>query len=99
MRYIAISKVLCVIYAASHFCVSRQILDRDYRQTVEWFAPFFSGGGYCTEALSLAASMGTVQNATFDFRVTHHGDTPSTSFLEGLVTSHFPFFRSENSAY
>ena len=51
--------------------------------TVEWFAPFLSGGGYCTEAIALAASINTVANMSYNFLVTHHGDSASGRFIDG----------------
>ena len=69
------------------------------KDTVEWFAPIFSGGGYCSEALALAASIATVANISFEFRVNHHGDTYSKTYLEGMpanilsaVVSKIPYF-------
>ena len=51
---------------------------------MEWFAPIFSGGGYCSEALAFAASIETVSNISFNFNMEHHGDTYSTRYVEGM---------------
>ena len=50
---------------------------------VEWFAPIFSGGGYCSEALAFAASIETVSNISFNFNMEHHGDTYNRRYVEG----------------
>ena len=60
-----------------HFC------EQEQKPTVEWFAPFLSGGGYCSEAISLAASINTVASMSYDFRATHHGDSVSGRFIDG----------------
>jgi hypothetical protein len=59
------------------------------QETVKWFAPIFSGGGYSSEALALAASIGTVSNMSFIFNVEHHGDTYSRSYVEGMLADIF----------
>ena len=48
---------------------------------VQWYAPFHSGGGYCTEATAFLLSL-LGQNITV--QPIHHGDTPSTAYLQGL---------------
>lgn len=48
---------------------------------VEYFAPFYSGGGYCSEAFAFAFAM-TLYNMTFILR--HHGDSHNREFIDGL---------------
>jgi len=49
---------------------------------VEYFAPFYSGGGYCSEAFAFAFAM-TLYNMTFILR--HHGDSHNRDFMDGLT--------------
>eukprot|EP00959_Pyramimonas_sp_CCMP1952_P038980 816288-Pyramimonas_sp.AAC.2 len=42
-----------------------------------WFAPFYSGGGYGSEAVGLVNSLLDHANVTLDLRVTQHGDAYS----------------------
>lgn len=69
----SISLTFCLLSLCS--CESNEI--------VEWFAPIFSGGGYCSEALAFAASIETVSNISFHYNVEHHGDTYRRTFVEG----------------
>ena len=49
---------------------------------IEYFAPFYSGGGYCSEAFAMAFAM-TLWNMTLILR--HHGDSHNRDFIEGLT--------------
>ena len=48
---------------------------------LEWYAPFLSGGGYCSEALSFLQSTAL---AGLPLRAVQHGDGVSHSFVDGL---------------
>ena len=52
-----------------------------------WYAPFLSGGGYCSEAIAFASGLSTTVISNMSLSVRHHGDTPSQSFFEGLRES------------
>eukprot|EP00040_Diaphanoeca_grandis_P025030 m.138235 g.138235 ORF g.138235 m.138235 type:complete len:538 (+) comp29979_c0_seq2:51-1664(+) len=47
---------------------------------VWWFAPFFSGGGYCSEAIGFALAL----HNHVQLKITHHGDSVNTRFMQGL---------------
>jgi glycosyltransferase involved in cell wall biosynthesis len=48
-----------------------------------WFAPFFSGGGYCSEAVAFAAALATViPEGRFGIR--HHGDSFNEEYVDKL---------------
>ena len=49
---------------------------------VQWFAPFFSGGGYCSEAISFAGAMETMPGLSLF--IVQHGDSHSPEFIAGL---------------
>ena len=58
---------------------------------VIWFAPFYSGGGYCTEAQAAIASMhqylqssfkSSNGNSNFSFGMSHHGDSVNSEYLQ-----------------
>ena len=57
---------------------------------VTWFAPFYSGGGYCTEAQAVIASLHqyshsasfTNSNSNFSFGMSHHGDSVNSEYLQ-----------------
>eukprot|EP00906_Rhabdomonas_costata_P024197 RCo034818 len=51
--------------------------------TLWWFAPFFSGGGYCSEAISFVSALSSL----VPLRISHHGDLESWHFLRGLPQS------------
>lgn len=47
---------------------------------VIWMAPFYSGGGYCSEAISFVTSL----SPSIDLQVFQHGDSWNFLFLKGL---------------
>jgi len=48
-----------------------------------WFAPFYSGGGYCSEAMSVLFAL---ENVNFrNFSVSHHGDSLRQGYYSGLT--------------
>jgi glycosyltransferase involved in cell wall biosynthesis len=49
---------------------------------VLWHAPFLSGGGYCSEAVSFAQAL--VDSRAMQFRIVQHGDAVSGAFVRGL---------------
>jgi len=49
---------------------------------VQWFAPFFSGGGYCSEAISFAGAIETMSGMSVS--IVQHGDSNSPEFVSGL---------------
>lgn len=50
---------------------------------VKWYAPFMSGGGYCSEATSFMFALDAV-NYT-DFSISHHGDSFRSVYWNGLT--------------
>jgi hypothetical protein len=54
---------------------------RSANPNVLWFAPFLSGGGYCSEALSFVQAL---HENNVSVRAVHHGDSISDSFVAGL---------------
>ena len=54
--------------------------------SVLWMAPFFSGGGYSSEALSFASGLlaADVHNSSVRFKVAQHGDAISFDFVYGM---------------
>lgn len=57
---------------------------------VTWFAPFYSGGGYCTEAQAAIASLHQYlqspaffnSNSNFSFGMSHHGDSVNSEYIQ-----------------
>ena len=60
-----------------------------------WFAPFYSGGGYCTEAQAIVAAYNISQQyfsadtatSNLGFSFSHHGDSVNTDYLSKLSES------------
>ena len=58
---------------------------------LSWFAPFYSGGGYCTEAQAIIASLHVHNQASsssfsssrgnLSFGLSHHGDSVNSEYL------------------
>ncbi|KAG0570881.1 hypothetical protein KC19_6G194500 [Ceratodon purpureus] len=63
-------------------------IDHDaFRYSLLWMAPFFSGGGYCSEAISYVTAMETGSKGTSHipkFAISHHGDAENMNFWKGL---------------
>ena len=49
---------------------------------VLWYAPFFSGGGYCSEATAFA--LGLMREANVDIGIVHFGDSYNGDYVSGL---------------
>lgn len=49
---------------------------------VLWHAPFLSGGGYCSEAISFAQAL--VDSPAMQFRIVQHGDAVSGAFVRSM---------------
>ena len=48
---------------------------------VHWFAPFWSGGGYSSEAIAFAEALyGRIQR----FKISQHGDSVNEAFVHGV---------------
>lgn len=72
--------------------VKRSVLGEGSHQlSFLWMAPFFSGGGYCSEATTFMQGM---QN-TVDFSVgiVQHGDSMSTPYMFGLSSAQYDFLQ------
>ena len=52
------------------------------RLPVIWNAPFFSGGGYCSEAIDFARALDA---AGVTVRILQHGDAVDHAFVRGLA--------------
>jgi len=46
-----------------------------------WYAPFLSGGGYCSEAIAFVQTLD--KHFPNSLRIVHHGDSPSYDFVAG----------------
>lgn len=66
------------------FLCNMSILVEAYVE-VEWFAPFFSGGGYCTEAISMLSAIKTQNSTVFGVKAYHHGDSVNNKFVDSLT--------------
>ncbi|CAK4704041.1 hypothetical protein LEN26_020798 [Aphanomyces euteiches] len=57
------------------------------RPVVQWFAPFLSGGGYCSEAISYAHAITSLNSPNFELQITQHGDSYNPKFAQALPAS------------
>ena len=71
-----------VIYNISSSPVSSGVTKfREDLPSVIWYAPFFSGGGYCSEAISFAIAL---RKAGVRIQIVQHGDSFNRDFVLGL---------------
>lgn len=59
----------------------------DAAPAVLWYAPFLSGGGYCSEAHSYVVALEAAarEDAPFELLLTQHGDSLNPSFIRDLT--------------
>lgn len=60
---------------------------------VEWHAPFFSGGGYCSEATTFVLAL----DGLVDTSIVHHGDSVSEAYVRQLEPDVLARLRSLSS--
>eukprot|EP01084_Bolivina_argentea_P269639 458311_1 len=53
-----------------------------------WMAPFFSGGGYCSEALSYIEYLSYIDETDRKISIGHHGDSFDYEYFYGLSEHH-----------
>ncbi|KDO23156.1 hypothetical protein SPRG_09964 [Saprolegnia parasitica CBS 223.65] len=51
---------------------------------VQWFAPFMSGGGYCSEAISFVEALAALASPAYTLQITQHGDSFNNDFAAHL---------------
>lgn len=56
-----------------------------FSNNVNWFAPFYTGGGYSSEAISFVKALDKV--GVKNFTITQHGDSWNQDFVEGQEES------------
>lgn len=62
----------------------------DCTYEVTWYAPFYSGGGYSSEAMAFLESVDSVKDRTDvdisrHFSIHHHGDSLNAAHIDGLT--------------
>jgi glycosyltransferase involved in cell wall biosynthesis len=72
---------LCLVLTAVYISES-SVLDAAH---LTWYAPFYSGGGYCSEAISFVLALDKI--GFTNLSATHHGDTYRQSFFSGLSST------------
>ncbi|KAF0693901.1 Aste57867_15175 [Aphanomyces stellatus] len=81
-------KMGCRRPVVAAFALSQMLLHTtasdDSRPIVQWFAPFLSGGGYCSEAISFAQAISDLNSPRFSLHVTQHGDSYNRKFVSAL---------------
>jgi len=70
---------------AGEILTTELLFDRPRNVLVWWMAPFFSGGGYCSEAISFALALyEQTKTGGLALRIAQHGDGFSWEFANGL---------------
>ena len=62
----------------------------DCTHEVTWYAPFYSGGGYSSEAMAFLESVDSVKDRSYvdiarHFSIHHHGDSFNAAHMDGLT--------------
>eukprot|EP00300_Choanocystis_sp_HF-7_P014113 c18570_g1_i4.p1 GENE.c18570_g1_i4~~c18570_g1_i4.p1 ORF type:complete len:377 (+),score=52.40 c18570_g1_i4:427-1557(+) len=60
-----------------------------------WFAPFLSGGGYCSEAMAFVLAL---RNIVPNLRISHFADSVNAQFVESIDPADFRIFESMHAA-
>ena len=81
-----LSKLLLFIGFFVH-TVKCASLESDNRRSshVTWYAPFQSGGGYCSEATSFVHALNAVDFKNFS--ISQHGDSYNYKYIQGMMES------------
>lgn len=58
---------------------------------VIWMAPFFSGGGYCSEATAFVTGLDGVSD--YDISINQHGDGMNTKYMFGLSNEQYQYLQ------
>ncbi|ETV78216.1 hypothetical protein, variant 2 [Aphanomyces astaci] len=93
----AASAITSIALVVSVLLPCAQVLADEVSTTapvVQWYAPFLSGGGYCSEAISFVGAVDNVKSPLFSLRITQHGDSVNPSFSTTLPTDIQALFRS-----
>lgn len=53
-----------------------------YSNEITWYAPFYSGGGYSSEAITFVKALDSM--SIRNFTISHHGDSWNKDFVDGL---------------
>lgn len=51
------------------------------RPTIHWYAPFYSGGGYCSEAISFISIL---SNFSYPLCISQHGDSINQNYIQNM---------------
>lgn len=82
---LTITAILCACPSRSlHVSAAESENEGTNAISVFWFAPFASGGGYCSEAFAVAKSMHQISDLQVHVHARHHGDSLNGEFLAGL---------------
>jgi glycosyltransferase involved in cell wall biosynthesis len=68
-----------------------QSFERD-SSPIHWYAPFYSGGGYCSEAFSFVSVLSQGNRPLY---ISQHGDSLNHKFLQNMRTSEREFLDSK----
>ena len=66
-----------------HARARRLFITAASRPSLTWYAPFLSGGGYCSEATAFVSSL-AAELAVGDLRIVQHGDGYNAKYVQGL---------------
>lgn len=75
---------------------------KEYSAEIAWFAPFLSGGGYCSEATAFALGLKKINYTNFE--IYQHGDSINNDYLKDFekssISKHLkrlPFYQFDSS--
>mmetsp|Transcript_21005 Transcript_21005/g.30319 ORF Transcript_21005/g.30319 Transcript_21005/m.30319 type:complete len:469 (-) Transcript_21005:84-1490(-) len=79
---ILLSCICAVVIPICSAATPQHIHDHSHshKQALAWFAPFFSGGGYSSEAISFAHVLSNVTS----LRIVQHGDSFNEKFVQNM---------------
>ena len=75
---------ILLLAAAAALVAAKRRRERKVRTdlpSLVWHAPFFSGGGYCSEATAFVLALDDMK---FDVAIEMHGDSHNNDYMNGL---------------
>ncbi|KAK8806472.1 hypothetical protein WA538_003568 [Blastocystis sp. DL] len=81
VAYVVIAYTIYCVYQTFASTTTIPFPESNSNISIFWSAPFLSGGGYCSEAMSLVKAL---DKRGFDVHIQQHGDSVNQGFINGV---------------
>jgi len=95
----ALAILSCASCISAFYVTASGVEPQSSSLAVKWFAPFYAGGGYCSEAFAIASALHHAPSRNFSVEIVHHGDSINEVFLAGLTPKEQKFMHELDSNF